>query len=87
MFAKKESPKSSRNPKAQKKGDLQTVKNTFSFAISADCSWLTAFFENLDLEAASASSCKDLYMVCTISSKNRSAPCLAKKDTDTGQLS
>ena len=66
---------------------MSSAKFTFSLAISADCSLVTAVFDTLDVEARSACSCKDRYKEWRVSNKNRSPPCLAMKETDTGHFS
>jgi len=62
------------------------IQLTFSFATSADFSRLTVLVVDLDFEATSPCSWRDAYIDCTVSSKNRSPPCLAIKDTETGHL-
>lgn len=60
---------------------------TFSLAISAVVSCVTPLLDDFGFAAVSTCSCNDAYMVCNVSSRNLSPPCLARRDKDTGHLS
>lgn len=60
---------------------------TFSLAISADLSLLTSFFDVHSFANLSACSSKTGYIVWIVSSRNRSLPWLATKETETGHFS